>query len=218
MDWGPLLLTFKLALITTCILLVIGLPLAHWLAYSKIRFKFIVKTLVTMPLVLPPSVLGFYLLILFNPEGWLGKWIDYLLGIQLIFSFEGIILGSVIFSLPFMVNTVQSGFENIPISLIESAYTLGKSSKEIFFAVLLPNMRPAIFAAVIMSFAHTIGEFGVVLMIGGNIPNETRVASLAIYTEVEALNYHTANFYALILLIVSFSTLLVMNLFNKNLE
>lgn len=216
MDWIPLWLTFQLAIITTFILFFIGIPLAYWLAYSSQRWKFVVQTLVTMPLVLPPSVLGFYLLLLFSPEGVVGKWLDGFLGIQLVFSFEGLLVGSILFSLPFMVNPLQAAFENLPDSLREAAYTLGKSPRETLVRVLLPNMRSALLVSVVMTFAHTIGEFGVVLMIGGNIPNETRVASIAIYSEVEAMNYEKANFYALILLVSSFIILGITHLFIIN--
>lgn len=212
----PLLLTFKLAAITTLILLFLGIPLAYWLSYSRSRFKIFVKTLVSMPLVLPPSVLGFYLLIAFNPHQPFGRWLEAGFGLRFVFSFEGIVLGSVIFSLPFMVNPIQSGFESLPYSLLEASYTLGKSSLVTLVKVLLPNIRSALLVAIIMTFAHTIGEFGVVLMIGGNIPEETRVASIAIYNEVEALNYDQANFYASVLFVISFMTLLLMNLYNKS--
>ncbi|MDF1549934.1 MAG: molybdate ABC transporter permease subunit [Bacteroidales bacterium] len=214
-DWGPLILTFKLATITATILLIIGIPLAYWMAFSRFRMKFIVEALVSMPLVLPPSVLGFYLLIAFSPQNFLGQFLDNYLGLRLVFSFEGLIFASVIFSLPFMVHPIVSGFQSVPVNIQEAAYTLGKSRFSVLKNILLPNIKPALLSGTILSFAHTIGEFGVVLMIGGNIPDETRVASIAIYDEVEALNYDTANYYALILFVISFSILLGVHYFNK---
>ena len=214
-DWTPLILTLKLASVTTFILLLIGIPLAYWLAYSKFRFKFIIEALVSMPLVLPPSVLGFYLLISFSPQNFIGKFLNKYLGLQLVFSFEGLVLASVIFSLPFMVHPIISGFNSLPKNLTEAAQTLGKSQFTILKKILIPNIKPSLLSGIVLSFAHTIGEFGVVLMIGGNISGQTRVASIAIYDEVEALNYNTANMYALILFVISFSILIIVSYFNK---
>jgi molybdate transport system permease protein len=168
-----------------------------------------------MPLVLPPSVLGFYLLLAFSPNNAFGKFIDQWFGVRLAFSFEGLVIASVIFSLPFMVHPVQSGFQSLPPSLSEAAYTLGKSRLVTFFRVLLPNIKPSLLAGAVLAYAHTIGEFGVVLMIGGNLPGETRVASIAIYDEVESLNYATANFYAIVLFAICFAILLAVYVFNK---
>jgi molybdate transport system permease protein len=214
-EWGPLLLTFKLAAVTTLILAVIGIPFAWWLSMTQTRFKPALEALVSMPLVLPPSVLGFYLLLAFSPNNAFGKFIDQWFGVRLAFSFEGLVIASVIFSLPFMVHPVQSGFQNLPASLSEAAYTLGKSRLVTFLRVLLPNIKPSLLAGAVLAFAHTIGEFGVVLMIGGNLPGETRVASIAIYDEVESLNYATANFYAMVLFAVCFAILLTVYMFNK---
>ena len=215
LDWQPLLLTFKLALCATAILLLIGIPLAYWVAYTRTRVKPLIETLVSMPLVLPPSVLGFYLLLAFSPQHAFGLWVEHWLHVRLAFSFAGLVLGSVIFSLPFMVQPLQSGFQNLPVSLIEASRTLGKSDFFTLFRVLLPNMKPALLAGTVLSFAHAIGEFGVVLMIGGNIPGVTRVASIAIYDEVESLHYGAANFYALVLFAVSFTILLIVYLTNR---
>lgn len=215
MSLVPILLTFKLALITTIVLLVISIPLAYYLAFSKNKVNILISTICNLPLVLPPSVLGFYLLVAFNPDSYLGSFLSNIFGLELVFSFEGLIVGSVIFSLPFMLNPIQAGFENVPKNLIFTSYTFGKKTWEIVCYVLLPYIKRQVLVGVVMSFAHTIGEFGVVLMIGGNIPNKTRVASIAIYNEVEALNYQTAHFYALILLVVSFLIVLVMNAVNK---
>jgi molybdate transport system permease protein len=214
-DWQPLLLTFRLAAITTAILLLIGIPLAYWIAHTRIRLKPVVETLVSMPLVLPPSVLGFYLLLAFSPQNAFGQWIEQWFHIRLVFSFEGLVIGSVIFSLPFMVQPVQAGFQNLPASLIEASRTLGKPDIVTLFRVLLPNIKPALLSGTVLSFAHTVGEFGVILMIGGNIPGVTRVASIAIYDEVESLNYATANFYAFVLFAVTFAILLTVYVVNK---
>jgi molybdate transport system permease protein len=216
-DWQPLLLTFKLATLTTLILLVIGVPLAYWLSFSRVRFKSVFEALVAMPLVLPPSVLGFYLLLAFSPQHAFGHFLETVFDVRLLFTFAGLVVGSVIFSLPFMVQPVQAGFEALPVSLAEAAATLGKSRWQTFRRVLLPNIRPALLSGTVLAFAHTIGEFGVVLMIGGNIPGQTQVASLAIYNEVESLHYGAAHFYALILFALSFTILLSVYTLNKRL-
>jgi len=214
-DWQPLLLTFRLAGITTVILLAIGIPLAWWIAHTRTRLKPVIETLVSMPLVLPPSVLGFYLLLAFSPQHAFGQWLEHWLHLKLVFSFAGLVVGSVLFSLPFMVHPVQAGFQNLPASLIEASRTLGKPDHVTLFRVLLPNIKPALLSGTVLSFAHTIGEFGVILMIGGNIPGVTRVASIAIYDEVESLNYAAANFHALVLFALSFTILLVVYLTNR---
>lgn len=211
-----LLLTFKLAIITTAILIVIGIPLAYWLATTKNRIKAIVETIITMPMVLPPSVLGYYLLVVYSPDHFLGSCLEQLFDVHLAFSFAGLVVGSVVFSVPFMVSPIQSGLQNLPGSLTEAAETLGKSRIVTLFRVLLPNIKPSIITAAVLTLAHTIGEFGVVLMIGGNIPGSTRVASIAIYDEVQALNFDTANKYALVLFVVTFVLLLIIYAFNKN--
>jgi molybdate transport system permease protein len=193
MDWEPLLLTFKLALVTTLLLLVISIPIAYWLAYTKSRIKPLLETLVSMPLVLPPTVLGFYLLMAFSPANAFGNWLNDNLGIQLIFSFEGLVLASVFYSLPFMVHPIQAGFSNLPSTIAEASYVLGKSKITTLYRILLPNIKPSLLTGIVLAFAHTIGEFGVVLMIGGNIPGKTKVASIAIYDEVEALRLKQIN-------------------------
>ncbi|MBW1297880.1 molybdate ABC transporter permease subunit [Aquimarina litoralis] len=213
-DWGPLILTAKLALVTTIILLAISIPLAYWLAFSKSRMKPIVETLVSMPLVLPPTVLGFYLLMAFSPGNSFGAWLQDWFGIRLIFSFSGLVIGSMMYSLPFMVNPIQSGLAGLPNSLAEASYVLGKSKMKTLFSVLLPNIKPSLLTGVVLAFAHTIGEFGVVLMIGGNIPEKTKVVSIAIYDEVEALNYTQANTYSIILFIIAFMVLLSVYMIN----
>ena len=207
-------LTFKLAAITTAILLFIAIPLASFLVFSKMRFKSIIETIVSMPLVLPPSVLGFYLLLAFSPASAIGSFlIDH--GIRLAFSFEGLVIGSVLFSLPFMVHPIQSALAQVPRSIFEASYTLGKSKFETMVRVILPMIRSGLISGITLAFAHTVGEFGVILMIGGNIPDETRVASIAIYDEVESLNYAMAHQYALTLFVVTFSILLLVYTLNK---
>lgn len=213
-DWWPLILTLQLALITTIILFILSIPVAKHLAFSNHKFKPVFEALVSMPLVLPPTVVGFYLLLAFSPNSGLGNWLNDILGIQLAFSFEGLVIASLIYSLPFMVQPLQSGFNKISYSLIEVAQTMGKSNWVILTRVLLPNMKPSILTALVLTFAHTIGEFGVVLMIGGNIPGETRVASIAIYDQVEAMNYDAANTYSLVLFALSFAILLLVYIVN----
>lgn len=214
MEWGPIILTFKLAFITTAILLVVSIPIAYWLASTKNRFKPVLETLVSMPLVLPPTVLGFYLLIAFSPSLFFGRFLNEWFGLKLVFSFEGLVIASIIYSLPFMVHPIQSGFANLPSSLVEASSVLGKSRIITLFKVLLPNIKPSLLTGLVLAFAHTIGEFGVVLMIGGNIPDKTKVASIAIYDEVESLNYASANAYSFILFAVTFAVLLAVYLFN----
>lgn len=218
MNWSPLFLSVKLALITTICLLVIGIPIAWKLAHTKSRYKFLIEAIVSLPLVLPPTVLGFYLLIAFSPNNGLGSFFKEILGLQLVFSFEGLVLASVLYSLPFMVQPIQAGLQNLPSSLIEAAYTMGKGEWKILWKILLPNIKPAILTGIVLSFAHTVGEFGVVLMIGGKIPDETLVASIAVYDEVESLNYLQANNYALVLLGTSFLILSFTYFINKQLN
>lgn len=212
---ATLLLTFKLAAITTLLLLLVGIPVAYWLSRMRSRLKPILEALVSMPLVLPPTVLGFYLLLAFSPAGAFGGWLETQFGLRLVFSFEGLVVGSILYSLPFMVQPVQAGFEAVPKQLAEASYMLGKSRRETFFRILLPNIQPALVSGAVLSFAHTVGEFGVILMIGGNIPGETRVASIAIYDEVEGLNYAVANQYALVLIVFTFFILLLVYGYNR---
>lgn len=207
-------LTFKLATVTTLILLFIGIPLAAFLVFSTMRFKSVIETIVSMPLVLPPSVLGFYLLLAFSPASAIGSFLTQH-GIRLAFSFEGLVIGSVLFSLPFMVHPIQSALTQVPRSIFEAAYTLGKSKLETMVRVILPSIRHGLISGIVLAFAHTVGEFGVILMIGGNIPDETRVASIAIYDEVESLNYAMAHQYALTLFVVTFAILLLVYTLNK---
>ena len=209
-NWEPILLSLKLASITTIILFVIGVPIAYLLANSKNRFKPIFESIISLPIVLPPSVLGFYLLLAFSPNNDFGKFLDTYFKIRLVFSFEGLIVASVIYSLPFMIYPVQAGFQNLPSTLKEASYTLGISPVKTFLKVMIPNIKPALLSGLVLSFAHTMGEFGVVLMIGGNIPGVSKVASIAIYDEVESMNYNEANKYALVLIVISAFILLIL--------
>lgn len=198
-----MLLTGKLAFSTTIILLVIGFPLAYLLAYKRFFMKAIVEALINMPMVLPPTVLGFYLLVAYSPEKGFGRFMEQVFDIRLAFSFDGVLLASVLFGLPFMVQPLQNGLVAIPDSLREASAILGKSGMTTFFRILVPNMIPSILTATAMTFAHCIGEFGVVIMVGGNMPGETRVASIAIYDEVQVMNYQVANQYSLVLFLIS---------------
>ncbi|MEG0849926.1 molybdate ABC transporter permease subunit [Flavobacterium plurextorum] len=211
----PIWLTAKLALITTIILFFVAVPLSYWLSYSRFRFKAVIEALISLPLVLPPSVLGFYLLIGFSPENAFGKFLSDYFDLRLVFTFQGLILASVIYSLPFMVNPILSGLKNLPPALQEASFTLGKSRFVTVTKILLPNIQASLLTGIIMTFAHTIGEFGVVLMVGGSIPEETKVVSIAIYEEVESMNYHNANVYAGILFVFSFLILLTVHLINN---
>ncbi|MDD4968776.1 MAG: molybdate ABC transporter permease subunit [Paludibacter sp.] len=200
---NTLLLTGKLACWTTAFLLVIGFPIAYLLAYRRFPLKAVVEALISMPMVLPPTVLGFYMLVAYSPQNGFGRYLAEHFNTRLAFSFEGVLIASVLFSLPFMIQPLQNGLTSIPHSLREASYTLGKSKFTTFIRVLVPNMIPSIITAIAMTFAHCIGEFGVIIMVGGNIPGETRVASIAIYDEVQAMNYHAANQYSFILFIIS---------------
>jgi molybdate transport system permease protein len=214
MNWDPLFITLKLAVVTTAILLVISIPMAYWLVNTKSRSKPFIETLISMPLVLPPTVLGFYFLVAFSPGNAFGNWINEWLGLKLVFSFGGLVLASIIYSLPFMVHPIQSGLSILPHSLTEASQVMGKSKWTTLFKVLLPNCKTSLLTGIVLAFAHTVGEFGVVLMIGGSIPGKTKVASIAIYDEVEAMNYGAANFYATVLFIITFCVLLMVYLIN----
>lgn len=212
---APLWLSVKLAIFTTLILGIVGLFTGYMLHMFAFRGKSFIRALVALPLVLPPTVLGYYLLVALQPNSFAGGLIEQLFGLRMVFSFAGILFGSVVFSLPFMISPILSGLDSLPRSLREASFTLGKTRLQTFFKVLLPNIRASLFAAVIMTFAHTIGEFGVVLMIGGNIPGETRVASIAIFHEMEAMNYDLANQYALVLLVFSLAIIFLVQWFQK---
>lgn len=214
-DFSALIITLKLAGLTTLILLIIGIPFAWWLARSHWRFKFIIEALVAMPLVLPPTVLGFYLLIMLGSQGPLGQLAETLTGRPLAFTFAGLVIGSVIYSMPFVVQPLQAAFATIGNRPLEVAATLRASPIDRFFSVALPLARSGLLTAAVLGFAHTIGEFGVVLMIGGNIPGETQVVSIAIYDHVEALEYTNAHWLSAGLLMLSFLMLLAVYAFNR---
>jgi molybdate transport system permease protein len=203
--WPPLVLSLQLASVTAVLLLLLGIFISYGIYFYTKKSTVLFKSLISLPLVLPPTVLGYYLLIAFQPANLFGRALG---GQSLAFTFTGLVIGSVIYSLPFMMNPVFSALENLPDNLKDAAFTLGKSKCTTFYKVIIPNIKPSILIGAVMSFAHTIGEFGVVLMIGGNIPGKTRVASIAIYNEVEKMDYATANSYALLLLIFSLAILL----------
>jgi molybdate transport system permease protein len=215
MDLNPIWLTLKLASITTLLLLAIGLPVARWLSRGRSFFKIILEALITMPLVLPPSVLGFYLLLAFSPQHGLGKWLQQVFNVEFVFSFQGLVLASVIYSMPFMIGPIKSALEQLPLSLSQASWSIGKSKWQTFVHVLIPNIKPSLLTAIVLTFAHTLGEFGVVLMIGGNIPGVTRVASIAVYDSVEQMDYATANAYSLILFAITFVLVMTVFVFNK---
>ncbi len=215
MDLSPIWLTLKLATVTTFFLLLAGLPVAWWLSKGRSFFKTIIEAIITMPLVLPPSVLGFYLLLAFSPRHGVGKWLQDAFNIQFVFSFQGLVLASFIYSMPFMVGPIKSALQQLPASLAQASYTLGKTQWQTFKKVLIPNIKPSLLTAIVLTFAHTLGEFGVVLMIGGNIPGVTRVASIAVYDSVERMDYSSANTYSLILFCITFLMVISVFVFNK---
>lgn len=214
----PLILTAKLAALTTLILFVIGTPVAWWLANTKLKIKPVIEAVVALPIVLPPTVLGFYFLMLLSPQGWFGSWWVEVTGQTLTFSFSGLVIASVIYSFPFVVQPIQSAFESVGHDMIEAAYTLGAKPLDAFFTVAVPLAKRGFLTGGVLGFAHTLGEFGMVLMVGGNIPGETRVVSIAIYDHVEMLEYGQAHVMAGILLGFAFTAMLSMYVVNHNLK
>ena len=208
-DLAAILLTLELALISTVVLLLVGTPLAWWLARYRFPGHSLLQALLALPLVLPPTVLGFYLLLAFAPDTLLGKSWQGITGQQLAFSFEALVIGSVLYSLPFVVQPLQAEFERLPAGLLEAAATLGANRRDRLLSVVWPFSRRGFITASTLGFAHTVGEFGVVLMIGGNIPGQTRVVSIALYDQVEALNYGQAHMLAAGLMLFSLLTLLM---------
>lgn len=210
-----ILLTLRLAVVTTLILLVIGTPLAWWLATTRTRLKPAIEALTALPLVLPPTVIGFYLLILFSPASTLGGWWVQLTGSTLTFSFSGLVIASVIYSFPFVIQPLQGAFEAVGNGPVEAARTLGASRFDAFRSIVVPLSRRGFLTASVLGFAHTLGEFGVVLMVGGNIPGSTQVVSIRIYSQVEALNYAQAHALSAGLIVFSFAVLLAVFILNR---
>ncbi|MFY9399136.1 MAG: molybdate ABC transporter permease subunit [Desulfomonilia bacterium] len=208
---GPLWLSFKLAALTTVLLLVIGALLAYVLVYQRVPCRFVVESIISLPIVLPPTVLGFYLLVAMGPKGPLGRAWEGAFGAPLLFTFTGIVVAALVQALPFAVQPLKTAFAKIDVRILENAYVLGLSRLQTFFRVIVPNSAAGFAAAAILVFLHTMGAFGVILMVGGSIPDETRVASIAIYEAVEALRYRDAWILSLILALVSFSFLMIVN-------
>ena len=215
MEFTPFILSFKLAFVTTVILFIISMPLAWYLSQTKAKVKPLLEAITALPIVLPPSVLGFYILWALSQNSALGAFLEEQFGIQLVFNFAGLVVASCFYSLPFMVQPLQSGFESLNKNMLEASYISGKSKLTTILKVALPNMKPALLTAIIVTFAHTVGEFGVVLMVGGSIPGETKVASVAIYEMVEIMDYSSAHIYSIIMLIISFVVLLSVYIFNQ---
>ena len=214
-DLVALLVTIKLASITTVILILVGTPIAWWLSQTRFKFKAVIEAIIALPLILPPTVLGFYLLMTLGTNGPIGNFLESLGGSSIAFTFTGLVVGSVIYSLPFVVQPLQNSFGSIGKQPMEVAATLGASKLDRFFTVAVPLARSGFITASVLGFAHTVGEFGVVLMIGGNIPGETGVLSIAIYDHVEAMEYGQAHILAGGLLVLSFVMLLVVYIFNR---
>lgn len=215
MNWMAILVTLKLATLTSLILVLIGLPLAYWLAFARWRWKFLVESVVALPLVLPPTVLGFYILVAIGPHSPLGRFYADLVGHSLPFTFEGLLFASILYSLPFAVQPFATAFEQVDRRLIEASWTLGVSRPMTFLKLVIPMSAAGVVTGAVLSFAHTLGEFGVVLMVGGNIEGVTRTVSIDIYDEVQALNYAGAAKTALFLLIVSYMVLLGVYAMNR---
>lgn len=215
MDWQAFWLTIRLAVLVATCLMVIGLPIAYWITYSRWRWKFLAEAVVALPIVLPPTVLGFYVLVALGPRTPLGRWWEGLTGHTLAFTFEGLMIGSIIYSLPFAVQPFAASFAAVDTRLIAASAILGASKWRTFFHVILPLSLSGLVTGVALSFAHTMGEFGVVLMVGGNIPGVTRTVSIAIYDQVQALEYGAANATALVLLAMSFIVLSMVYALNR---
>lgn len=216
LDFEPFLLSFKLAAITTLILFVIALPISWWLSQTKCRCKPYIEAITSLPIVLPPSVLGFYILYALSYNSPVGAFFEETFGIKMVFNFTGLVIASCFYSFPFMVQPLQSGFEALNKNMLEASYISGKNRIETVVRVALPNIKPALMTAVIVTFAHTVGEFGVVLMVGGSIPGETKVASVAIYEFVEIMDYTSAHIYSAIMVAISFLVLLGVYLFSHS--
>jgi len=216
MDYLALYVTLKLALITTIILMILAAPVAYFLAYTHFPGKSFLEALIYLPLALPPTVIGFYLIIFMGPKGWAGHLWETLTGGSLLFTFLGITIASIIYSIPFAVQPMKAAFQKIDRHLLEAAYILGLSKRETFLRVIIPNSAGGIAAAAVLVFLHSIGAFGVLLMVGGSIPGETKVASIAIYEAVEMMNYSAAGLIALSFIPVSYAFLLLINKLNED--
>jgi molybdate transport system permease protein len=215
MDWQALWLTVRLAVLVAAALLIIGMPIAYWITYSRRRWKFLVEAVVALPIVLPPTVLGFYVLVALGSRSPLGRWWQGMTGHTLAFTFEGLLIGSIVYSLPFAVQPFAASFASVDSRLLAASATLGASRLRTFFQVVLPLSVSGLVTGIALSFAHTMGEFGVVLMVGGNIPGVTRTVSIDIFDKVQALNYSGANHTALVLLVISFLILAVVYGINR---
>lgn len=214
-EFEPFILSFKLAGLTTLILFVLSVPLAWWLSQTSSKSKPFFEALTALPIVLPPSVLGFYILVALSHNSPIGLFFENVFGINLVFNFTGLVVASCFYSLPFMVQPIQGGFETLSKNMLEASYIAGKSKLETIVKVALPNIKPALLTAIIVTFAHTVGEFGVVLMVGGSIPGETKVASVAIYEMVEVMDYTMAHIYSATMVGISFVVLLSVYIFNS---
>jgi molybdate transport system permease protein len=214
-NWTAIWVTLQLAALTSSALLVIGLPIAYWLSFSRWRWKFLVESVVALPLVLPPTVLGFYILVAIGPHSPIGRFYAEIVGRPLPFTFQGLLFASILYSLPFAVQPFAAAFEQVDRKLIEASWTLGLSKLKTFFKLIMPLSTAGLITGAVLSFAHTLGEFGVVLMVGGNIEGVTRTVSIDIYDEVQALNYASAGKTALFLLIVSYGVLLWVYAMNR---
>lgn len=214
-DWQAFWLTLQLAVVVSAILLFLGLPIAYWIAFSRWRWKFLVEATVALPIVLPPTVLGFYVLVALGPRSPLGRWWISLTGQTLAFTFSGLVIGSILYSLPFAVQPFAASFSGVDRRLISASATLGASPLRTFFRVVLPLSVPGIVTGTALAFAHTLGEFGVVLMVGGNIPGVTRTISIDIFDRVQASEYDAANQTALLLLLFCFAVLAVVYGLNR---
>jgi molybdate transport system permease protein len=217
MDWAAVVTSIELAAATTLVLSVIGIPLAYWLAFSKRRWKFLVESVVALPLILPPTVLGFYVLVALGPRSPVGQLYERFSGSTLPFTFQGLVVASTLYSLPFAVQPVAAAFSSVSKRLIEASWTLGVSRWDTFVRVIAPQSLAGLVTGAVLTFAHTIGEFGVVLMVGGNIDGQTRTVSIAIYDNVQALDYARANTTALVLVIFSFVVLATIYGLNRKL-
>jgi molybdate transport system permease protein len=214
-DWQAFRLTIELAVVVSAMLFAIGLPLAYWIAFSRRRWKFLVEAMVALPIVLPPTVLGFYVLVALGSRSPLGRWWQSLTGHTLAFTFTGLVIGSILYSLPFAVQPFAASFSSVDRKLLAVSATLGASPLRTFFRVVVPLSAPGLITGVVLAFAHTMGEFGVVLMIGGNIPGVTRTVSIGIYDQVQVSNYAVANAMAMLLLVFCFAVLTVVYGLNR---